>query len=155
MDQRPELVSVDIWPAYASDLRKIADHVLVASSAALPFSGNSFDLGFLCEVIEHLDQRQGELSVREMQRICRKCIISTPLKMFPQDGYDGNPLQAHKHQWLAEGLKELGLDIFNDPRYLIATDIKLPKRRLRRRLIPLRLRRILVAILGRDNQGLH
>jgi hypothetical protein len=154
MDQRPELISVDIWPAYVCDLRNVADHVLVASSAALPFRDNSFDLGFLCEVIEHLDQLEGELSIREMQRTCRKCIVSTPRKMLPQDGYDGNPLQAHKNQWSVEDLTGLGLDIFYDPGYLIATNIQLPpKRRLRRRLIPLRVRRILIAIIERGNRA--
>lgn len=154
IDQRPELIAVDIWPAYVGNLRNIADHVLVASSAALPFRNNSFDLGFLCEVIEHLDQLEGELSIREMQRICRNCIVSTPRKIFPQNDYDGNPFQAHIHQWSVEDLTGLGLDIFNDPAYLIATNIQLPpKRKLRRRLIPLTLRKILIAIIRRDNRG--
>jgi SAM-dependent methyltransferase len=153
MSQRPELIAVDIWPVYVRDLRNIADHALIASSSALPFRDGSFELGFLCEVIEHLDQRDGELSIREMQRVCQKCIVSTPKRMFPQDTYDGNPFQAHRHQWSPEDLAGLGLNVFNNHAYSIATNIPLPsKPRLRRRLIPLRLRKMLLAFLKPGKQ---
>ena len=69
LKQRPELIAVDVWPVYVGDLRNIADHALIASSSALPFCDGSFGLGFLCEVIEHPDQRDGELSIREIQRV--------------------------------------------------------------------------------------
>ncbi len=108
------VVGVDIFKPSLSHCRKSGyhDNLILADVRNLPFKPNSFDVVICMEVLEHLDQIQGERLLRSLENIARKqVIISSPLGDHDQDTYDGNPYQQHKYIWTASEVSSLGYNV--------------------------------------------
>jgi SAM-dependent methyltransferase len=66
----------------------------------LPFSRGQFDLGICCEVLEHLDKKDGPFFLTEFKRVCKRGILTTPLGYFKaEEEVDGNKNNVHRSSW--------------------------------------------------------
>ncbi len=77
-------------------------------SHGLPSLNRTFDVGVSLEVIEHLEKGNGQRLLTEMERACKRVIVSTPGEFFQQDAYDGNARQSHVSLWSEKDFKDLG-----------------------------------------------
>ena len=81
-----KLVGVDAHQPY---LRFCKEHRLYDavvrfdfSKPSLPFRNNQFELATCIEVIEHLAKESGALLLREMERVARNIVLTTPATFF-------------------------------------------------------------------------
>ncbi|MFN9547054.1 MAG: class I SAM-dependent methyltransferase [Cyanobacteriota bacterium] len=66
---------------------------ILADACQLPFADNSFDLVFCSAVIEHVGSRQRQQDlIRELTRVGRIAIITTPNRYFPLEFHTLTPL---------------------------------------------------------------
>jgi hypothetical protein len=71
-----------------------------ADGRRLPFSDQSFDIGFSNAVIEHTGTRSQQRDfAAELVRVCRQVFVATPNRLFPIDPHTLYPF-IH---WLPEG----------------------------------------------------
>lgn len=107
-------VGVDIFePAIreAQRQRSHDEHVL-CDVRKLPFQKKSFDIVLCMEVLEHLDKEEGTLLLQSLEEIARRqVIVTTPVGLYKQDTFDGNPYQKHKAIWSPTELKNLGYKV--------------------------------------------
>ena len=107
------LVGVDIWKPYLKKLQKlnIYDGLIVTKLPYLPFRKKTFDITLACEILEHLEKRDGLNLLTHLEEITKKrIIISTPLR-YPQDAIRNNPYEAHTTEWSLLELKQLGYQV--------------------------------------------
>jgi SAM-dependent methyltransferase len=107
-------VGLDIYEPYLKqcDRQKIHDEYVRGNITALPFKDRSFDVVLCLEVLEHLERRDGEKLLKELERVARKqVILSTPAGKYQQKTYDGNLYQEHKHIWSLDEMKQLGYKV--------------------------------------------
>ncbi len=104
----------DAFEPYLRQCRgeKIHDAYIQGDVRHLPFADNSFDTVMCLEVLEHLEKSDGDLLLRELERVAsRQVILSTPVGIYEQAEFDGNPHQEHKYIWQPQQMKELGYSI--------------------------------------------
>ena len=58
-----------------------------------------FDVGIICDVIEHLEKPTGKRLLAQMVRKCATVILTTPLSFWPQGEENGNPDERHLCLW--------------------------------------------------------
>ena len=114
---------VDYSPKTIEEAKKLYSGVnfAVGSATETPFRDNYFDVAVAGEIIEHLE-KPWEL-VREMERIARKIIISTPILEFLDP--------EHLWQFYVDDFKQLGFNVevinsdrFKGRSYIFASKIK-------------------------------
>jgi len=100
-------------PYLKQDLKeKIHNAYVQGDVRFLPFADRSFDSVICLEVLEHLERADGELLLKELERVAAKqVIISTPVGNYKQGVFDGNPLQEHKYIWNPIEMKEKGYSV--------------------------------------------
>jgi Methyltransferase domain len=92
--------AVEIFEPYVERfrLRERYDRVIVGDiRRLLPFPGA--DLYILGDVIEHMTQPEAEAVWLAARAASRWVVLSLPVLDYPQGGIDGNPHEAHLHQW--------------------------------------------------------
>ncbi len=63
---------------------------------------NSYELLLAIDILEHFEKKDGELFLRELQRVTSKyVIVSTPKKFILQE-IDANPYENHRSLWNQE-----------------------------------------------------
>jgi ubiquinone/menaquinone biosynthesis C-methylase UbiE len=82
-----------------SDLSSIFDKVTLCSSDKLPYEDGEFDIALSMENLEHLYGQTAIDSIKEMARIAKYLIITTPL-----------PQECVNHKWLYQEIVEAILD---------------------------------------------
>lgn len=107
---RYSLTGVDIFKPYLDKCRKKGKYTQLIKTnltETLDFKTKSFDAVIALQTIEHLNKKQGECLVKEMERIARKIIIvSTPNGECSQDLYDENKYQKHLSSWTEKDFQE-------------------------------------------------
>ena len=109
----PFILGLDIWKPYVRKTSKLGiyDGTIVADARFLPFRSNAFDIIVACEILEHLNGKDGLRLIQEMERVCRiKAVVSTPLGFRRQKEIDGNPHQKHLLGWQTNDLDRLGYE---------------------------------------------
>jgi len=110
------IVGLDMFEPYLDFCKKLGVYTEVIkhdlSIAPLPFRDNEFDLSVAFEVIEHLRKEDGIGLLRELERISRTVIVSTPNRYFDQSTYEGNPYQKHLSRWTTRDFKKRGYSVF-------------------------------------------
>ena len=117
-----EFTSIDAWGSNKPD------HVVDLESEDIPDIG-TFDVALVLDVIEHLSKDRGLEILEQVEGLCKKVIILTPL------GWDDNtravhslenPYQEHKSLWSEDdfpGWSRIKLHCFeqgvnSDPKYV-------------------------------------
>jgi glycosyltransferase involved in cell wall biosynthesis len=107
-------VGADIFRPYLLQCRAagIHDDLVRCDVRLLPFGPGTFDTVLCSEVLEHLQQREAEGVIVQMERIARRQVIVTvPTGRCHQDEYDGNPYQAHHSAWMPGDFRRLGYTV--------------------------------------------
>lgn len=93
-------VGVEIHKPYLDHCRKINayDEIIEFDlrNKKLPFDDNSFDLVLCLDVVEHLEKIPALNLLKELKRIGRKVVVTTPSYMQRQEALDGNEYQIHR-----------------------------------------------------------
>jgi hypothetical protein len=66
------------------------------------------DMIFAFDVIEHVVKDEGIAVIRAMQSAARTVLVCSPIVLYPQGGWGGNPHEAHKHDWDVPQFQEIG-----------------------------------------------
>jgi len=77
----------------------------------LPFKTKEFDVATCIEVLEHLPKKSGANLIRELDRIAKYIIISTPNMLYEQSEFDQNPHQQHISLWSGKDFRNLGYKV--------------------------------------------
>lgn len=105
-----EWTCVEIWAPYVEQFRLMEkyDTIIIGDAAALDWNRfESFDVTFLGDVLEHMDQNAAERVVEHALQCSRYVVLSLPIHGYEQGTVDGNPYEAHVHQWSSETIGPL------------------------------------------------
>jgi SAM-dependent methyltransferase len=110
-------VGVDLYLPYLREAkaRELYEDLIYGDVRHLSFRQKSFDTTLCLDLIEHLEKREGEYLLDEMEKITRKQIfVFTPVGFLPQMAYD-TFLQIHRSSWkpsdfYARGYKVRGIN---------------------------------------------
>ncbi len=69
----------------------------------LPFKDKMFDVALLTEVIEHLSKEQGFRILRELERVAKTVVVTTPAIQFDEP--------SHISLWTPEDFRSRGYDV--------------------------------------------
>lgn len=98
-------------PALRSAAKQKTHHALVygnVTQLSKYFKPKSVDCCVALDVIEHLNKKQGEKLLRDMQKIARKKIIIFTPNGFLRQINKTNLLEEHRSGWSAEEMKRHG-----------------------------------------------
>lgn len=96
----------------ASRRRKIHKEYILAGILETGLPSKSVDAAMALDVIEHLQKEQGDLLIRELERIARRrVLLITPNGFLPQEPKDGNQYQRHLSGWTPEDLQQRGFAV--------------------------------------------
>jgi SAM-dependent methyltransferase len=112
--KRFKVIGIDIFEPYLEEAkrRKVYHALILGDVRHLPFKDRSFDVAMSLEVLEHLEEDDGERLVAELERVAREQILlTTPVGSYRQQPYDRNPYQEHKYIWSPRELKARGYKV--------------------------------------------
>jgi len=105
---RVRLDGIEVFEDYLTDVqRTVYDDIRVgdAMDVVPGLASGSYELALALDVIEHLpDPRGGEL-LRQLRRVARHVIVTSPRGEFPQGELFGNVHEAHVSRWPPERLR--------------------------------------------------
>lgn len=106
-------VGVDIFGPWIAEsaAKGIHDEYVEMSVLAIAekFGRDSFDVVLCCDLLEHLDTRDGESLLEQMENVARsRVVVLTPNGFVPQGATWGNPHQVHRSGWSAHELRDRG-----------------------------------------------
>jgi len=114
-DKQFYTVGIDGYSQSIEQCKKDKTHtvLLCTDIRKIPHKENTFDIVMCLQVLEHLNKQDGELLLKNMEKIAKKqVIISTDINEFVQGAYDGNELQVHKYIWNVDKLQEHGFTVY-------------------------------------------
>ena len=104
------LVGVDVWKPFLKRLRKmkIYDALLLVKLPYLPFRPKSFDVVLACEILEHLNKKDGVSLLEKVEQVASgSVIVSFPVN-YVQGVVEGNPYEEHVTEWTVKELRAKG-----------------------------------------------
>jgi SAM-dependent methyltransferase len=91
---------------------------------SLPFSDREFDVATCIEVLEHLPKQSGIKILKEIERVARKVVITTPRSPHAErwnlenykftlnpELFDNNPNMIHQSKWTLKEFKKQGYKV--------------------------------------------
>ena len=90
---------------------KVYDKLILGDLVKLPFKDKSVDLLICSEVIEHLNQRDGNKFLKEVDRVCRERAIITTPNLFYQTFEEGEA-DAHHSCWDINTFRQKGYKVY-------------------------------------------
>lgn len=108
-------VGLDFYEPYIrkSRILSIHDDYVLGDARALPFKSKSFDCAVATEILEHLDKHDGLTMIKEIERVAKKILMTTPNGFLPTyAGPDDNPEETHLCGYTVAELKKLGFKIY-------------------------------------------
>jgi SAM-dependent methyltransferase len=108
------MVGVDVFMPYLQNCREnnIYNTLIYCDARRLPFREKTFDVAICREVIEHLEHQEGQELIEKLEQIAqRQVIVTTPVGVYEQHEYDGNPFQEHKSFREPRDLRCLGYTV--------------------------------------------
>lgn len=111
-----ECTGVDVHRPSIRISKQKGIHAKYIHSSALDllkkFKIKSFDCVFACEIIEHMEKKDGYKLIKIMEKLAKKkIVIITPNGFVPQKPYGGNKWQEHKSGWTSREMKRRGFEV--------------------------------------------
>lgn len=69
---------------------------------------DAYDLALVVDMLEHVEKNEGEKLLRELRRVARVVLVSTPSFYFEQRHIDSDSYAHHRSFWSARALKHAG-----------------------------------------------
>ena len=147
--KRLTTVGLDHYKPYLKESRKksLHDKYVLGDVRRMPFEDKSFDVVVSVEVLEHMPKKDGLKMLKEMERVARRIVLTTPngfLPTYPR--VDDNPDEAHLCGWSVSELESLGFRVMgcNGVRFLWKVECGMSVMRFRPRVLC----RVLSDLLG-------
>ena len=104
---------IEIYEEYLTPLHKfVYDEIFIGDAIDILPKIQKYDLILLIDVLEHFDEDEGKLLIKEMKNRTDHIIISTPKNPGEQRNSFGNVHETHRSRWSKRGLKKLGPTFF-------------------------------------------
>lgn len=113
-----EVTGIDAYKPYLKKAEKTGAYKELAFGdiRKLPFLEKSFDVVLCSQVIEHLEKKEGEKLIDDLEKIAKsQVVIATTVGFFPYEpfeGKDGNPFQVHQSGWEPTEFKKRGYKVY-------------------------------------------
>lgn len=104
-------VGVDLFKFCILESRKNDTHYgyILGDLRDLGIRNKSFDAIIMLNVLEHLEKKDGQKLLTDIEKIAKKkIIISVPHGLQIQESYAGNPYQKHRSAWFIQDFKDQG-----------------------------------------------
>lgn len=117
-DKRCSVVGVDIYKPDLIKAKKTGAYKnLIHADIRNYHTRNKFDVVLSSQVIEHLDKKDGERLIKNMEIIAKdRVIIGTTVGFLPyeplQGDDSGNEFQKHRSGWEVEDFEKLGYRVY-------------------------------------------
>jgi 2-polyprenyl-3-methyl-5-hydroxy-6-metoxy-1,4-benzoquinol methylase len=105
------ITGIEAHEPYIGDLqRQVYDEIIIGDALQILQSkeDNEWDLGICCDVLEHFEKEDGIAFVEQMDRVCRRIMITIPVKPAKQGSVHGNVYETHRSAWTREELEVYG-----------------------------------------------
>lgn len=112
-----KMTGIEIWEPYIEkyDLKALYDQVLNVDARTYEFDGQ-YDIGFLGDVLEHMEVEEAKALFEKTRACCKTVIISIPIGYYPQGEWEGNPYERHvTNDWSVEEV----IGAFGQPTYWV------------------------------------
>lgn len=110
----PHIVGLEIHRPYVERQSKLGlyDKIVEGNVLDIPFDNGYFDVVLVCEIIEHLEQKDGLEMINEVERVSKNLVIvTTPFGFRKQDAVDGNEYQIHRSKWYPSDFIKMGYEV--------------------------------------------
>jgi len=98
---------IEIFEGYRNPVWDAAyDRVHIGDARQILKTLGQFDVGLMCDVIEHIEKPAGRELVSQLLAHCQTVIITTPLSFWPQGEEHGNASQKHLCLWQPEDFRD-------------------------------------------------
>lgn len=115
-DGRYFSVGIDAFQPGLKHCQSVGSHsaFVLGDARSLPFREKSFDTILCLQVFEHFEKEEGELLLKQMERVARRQILITTDvgECVQRQSADGNTFQEHKYVWSIPELAGLGFRVF-------------------------------------------
>lgn len=102
---RVRIEGIEIFEGYRNPIWAAAyDQIHVGDAAQILGGLGQFDVGLICDVIEHIEKAAGRQLIDQLLAHCQTVILTTPLSFWPQGEEHGNASQKHLCLWRPEDL---------------------------------------------------
>jgi hypothetical protein len=145
---------IEIFEGYRNPMWAAAyDQIHIGDATQILNTLGQFDVGLICDVIEHIPKPAGRNLIDQLLAHCRTVILTTPLSFWPQGEEHGNASEKHLCLWQPEDFRgysghttELGATFAAVIRSRSASD---PQFRMQKRLDHVGVRLLLRAMMRR------
>jgi hypothetical protein len=106
-DWQVRIEGIEIFEAYRNPIWAAAyDEVRIGDAARILQTLGHFDVGLICDVIEHIEKEAGRDLINQLLAHCHALILTTPLTFWPQGEEHGNVSQKHLCLWRPEDFRD-------------------------------------------------
>jgi hypothetical protein len=104
---RVRIEGIEIFDGYRNPVwAAVYDQIYLGDAAQLLHRLGKFDVGLICDVIEHIEKPAGRELIDRLLSHCQTVILTTPLSFWPQGEEHGNVSQKHLCLWQPEDFRE-------------------------------------------------
>ncbi|MGA8428597.1 MAG: hypothetical protein WB729_02160 [Candidatus Sulfotelmatobacter sp.] len=104
---RVRIEGIEIFEGYRNPVwAAVYDQIYLGDAAQLLNALGKFDVGLICDVIEHIEKPAGRNLIDQLLTQCQTVILTTPLSFWPQGEEHGNVSQKHLCLWRPEDFRE-------------------------------------------------
>jgi hypothetical protein len=97
---------IEIFEDYRNPVWDAAyDQIHIGDATQIVNTLGRFDVGLICDVIEHIDKPTGRDLLNQLLVHCQTVILTTPLSFWPQGEEHGNARQKHVCLWRPEDFR--------------------------------------------------
>ncbi len=97
---------IEIFEGYRNPVWDAAyDQIHIGDATQILNTLGQFDVGLMCDVIEHIEKPAGRELVNQLLAHCQTVILTTPLSFWPQGEEHGNASQKHLCLWRPEDFR--------------------------------------------------
>jgi len=102
LQKEPRIDAIDVFRPYIKQLqRAIYDDIYMgeAIKQLKKMDSKSYDLVLAIDILEHFTKEDGLEFIKELRRVGKHVLISTPKRVKEQGDIFGNEYETHRSQW--------------------------------------------------------